>query len=186
MAGIRDQTEGVQLNEAKKRVKGGKLVAISTNKRPKSRSLSSSVVLIFKIVRTSLSSIEGAKKLWIHTICRDVLEGLKRFGVARTFGIVIGTLLMYLNMMPSASAQVLFTGAEAAVNATFGAYIDTAIITFLFGAARFLAFGGVIGLVGGAIAQGTQGRNWEPWVAAVVVVAIMVAVLEVASQLIFG
>lgn len=112
---------------------------------------------------------------------------MRRHGVWKSIGSVVGAAILFLNLDNPASAQVLFQGAETAVTSVFQPFLpSTQIIAFIFGAARFLIFAGALGLVAMAVVEARRGGSWEPWVTALASLAAAIALLQGASMMIFG
>lgn len=84
-----------------------------------------------------------------------------------------------------ASAQ-LFNSAEEQANDIFGTYIDSDIITFLFGLLRIVVWITAVGFVLFAVYQAQRGEQWQPLMQNAFIVVAAVVVVEGLSAMFFG
>ncbi|MGG6269015.1 hypothetical protein ACQ4M3_30785 [Leptolyngbya sp. AN03gr2] len=111
----------------------------------------------------------------------------RRCGGWRTLGAIIGALFfagITLSSEP-ASAQ-LFNSAEEQATTIFGAYIDSGIITFLFGLLRIVVWVTAVGFVLFAVYQAQRGEQWQPLMQNAFIVVAAVVVVEGLSAMFFG
>jgi hypothetical protein len=112
---------------------------------------------------------------------------LKQISGARAIGIGIGTLLFLLITLTSnpAFAQ-MFKQAEQEVTSIFGTYLESDIITFLFGLIRVVVWVSGVGFVFFAIYQAQRGEQWQPLAQNAFIIVAAVVLVEGLSTLFFG
>jgi hypothetical protein len=112
---------------------------------------------------------------------------LKRIFGVRVIGIGIGTLLFLLITLASnpAFAQ-MFKQAEQQVTSIFGTYLESDIITFLFGLIRVVVWISGVGFVFFAIYQAQRGEQWQPLAQNAFIIVAAVVLVEGLSTLFFG
>jgi hypothetical protein len=111
----------------------------------------------------------------------------QRLGGYRTLGLLLGTLL-FLAITANANpafAQI-FDTAEEEVDTIFGEYLDSEIITFLFGLIRVVIWVSAVGFVFFAIYQAQRGEQWQPLAQNAFIIVAAVVLVEGLSALFFG
>ena len=111
----------------------------------------------------------------------------QRLGGYRTLGLLLGTLL-FLAITANANpafAQI-FDTAEDEVDTIFGEYLDSEIITFLFGLIRVVIWVSAVGFVFFAIYQAQRGEQWQPLAQNAFIIVAAVVLVEGLSALFFG
>jgi hypothetical protein len=109
------------------------------------------------------------------------------FGGWRMLGAVAGAVFfagITLHADP-VSAQ-LFNSAEQQASSIFGQYIDSGIITFLFGLLRIVVWITSVGFVLFAVYQAQRGEQWQPLMQNAFIVVAAVVVVEGLSAMFFG
>lgn len=111
----------------------------------------------------------------------------RRCGGWRMMGAIVAALCFAGITLSSdpASAQ-LFNSAEQQANTIFGQYIDSGIITFLFGLLRIVVWITAVGFVLFAVYQAQRGEQWQPLMQNAFIVVAAVVVVEGLSALFFG
>jgi hypothetical protein len=72
------------------------------------------------------------------------------------------------------------------VTATFGEYLDTAIVVFLFGLIRVVIWVSGVGFVFFAIYQAQRGEQWQPLAQNAFIIVAAVVLVEALSNMFFG
>lgn len=111
----------------------------------------------------------------------------RRCGGWRMVGALVAALFfagITLSSEP-ASAQ-LFNSAEQQANTIFGPYINSDIITFLFGLLRIIVWVTAVGFVLFAVYQAQRGEQWQPLMQNAFIVVAAVVVVEGLSAMFFG
>lgn len=111
----------------------------------------------------------------------------QRLGGYRMLGFLLGTLL-FLAITANANpafAQI-FDTAEEEVDTIFGEYLDSEIITFLFGLIRVVIWVSAVGFVFFAIYQAQRGEQWQPLAQNAFIIVAAVVLVEGLSALFFG
>ncbi|BAU15896.1 hypothetical protein LEP3755_64620 (plasmid) [Leptolyngbya sp. NIES-3755] len=111
----------------------------------------------------------------------------RQCGGWRMFSAIVGALFFAGITLSSdpASAQ-LFNSAEEQATTIFGAYIDSGIITFLFGLLRIVVWVTAVGFVLFAVYQAQRGEQWQPLMQNAFIVVAAVVVVEGLSAMFFG
>lgn len=102
-------------------------------------------------------------------------------------GILMGTLLFVAIVVHADTAMAqLFNSAEQQATSIFGQYIDSGIITFLFGLLRIVVWVSAVGFVLFAVYQAQRGEQWQPLMQNAFIVVAAVILVEALSALFFG
>ncbi|MBW4542511.1 MAG: hypothetical protein KME43_25775 [Myxacorys chilensis ATA2-1-KO14] len=111
----------------------------------------------------------------------------RQCGGWRMFSAIVGALFFAGILIHSgpASAQ-LFNSAEQQATSIFGQYIDSGIITFLFGLLRIVVWITAVGFVLFAVYQAQRGEQWQPLMQNAFIVVAAVVVVEGLSAMFFG
>jgi hypothetical protein len=105
----------------------------------------------------------------------------------RTTGVVTGTLLFAAITTSASPVQAqIFDDAEQEVDSIFGEYLDSGIITFLFGLIRVVIWVSAVGFVFFAIYQAQRGEQWQPLAQNAFIIVAAVVLVEGLSALFFG
>lgn len=105
----------------------------------------------------------------------------------RTTGWVMGTLLFAAITTSANPVQAqIFDDAEQEVDSIFGEYLDSGIITFLFGLIRVVIWVSAVGFVFFAIYQAQRGEQWQPLAQNAFIIVAAVVLVEGLSALFFG
>jgi hypothetical protein len=104
-----------------------------------------------------------------------------------TTGVVTGTLLFAAITTSANPVQAqIFDDAEQEVDSIFGEYLDSGIITFLFGLIRVVIWVSAVGFVFFAIYQAQRGEQWQPLAQNAFIIVAAVVLVEGLSALFFG
>ncbi|PSB23143.1 hypothetical protein C7B76_01050 [filamentous cyanobacterium CCP2] len=111
----------------------------------------------------------------------------QRMGGYRTLGLLLGTFL-FLAITTNANPAIaqIFDTAEDEVDTIFGEYLDSEIITFLFGLIRVVIWVSAVGFVFFAIYQAQRGEQWQPLAQNAFIIVAAVVLVEGLSALFFG
>jgi hypothetical protein len=112
---------------------------------------------------------------------------IKRISSVRAIGIGMGMILFLIITLTSnpAFAQ-MFKQAEQQVTSIFGTYLESDIITFLFGLIRVVVWISGVGFVFFAIYQAQRGEQWQPLAQNAFIIVAAVVLVEGLSTLFFG
>lgn len=110
-----------------------------------------------------------------------------RTGGLRTIGPCLGTLLFWSIIGTAEPVQAqIFDTAEDEVDSIFGEYLESEIITFLFGLIRVVIWVSAVGFVFFAIYQAQRGEQWQPLAQNAFIIVAAVVLVEGLSALFFG
>ena len=111
----------------------------------------------------------------------------RRFGGWRMLGAIAGAFFFAgITLHADPATAQLFNSAEQQATSIFGAYIDSSIITFLFGLLRIVVWISAVGFVLFAVYQAQRGEQWQPLMQNAFIVVAAVVVVEGLSAMFFG
>jgi hypothetical protein len=111
----------------------------------------------------------------------------QRLGGWKTCGVLLGV-LFFSAIVASAdpAAAQLFDTVENEANSIFGDYLDSNIVTFLFGVLRIVIWVAAAGFVFFAVYQAQRGEQWQPLIQNAFIVVAAVVLIEGLSAFFFG
>jgi hypothetical protein len=105
----------------------------------------------------------------------------------RNIGVFIGILLfLSITIHANPAFAQIFDQAEEQVTTIFGDYLDSTIVTFLFGLIRVVIWVSGVGFVFFAIYQAQRGEQWQPLAQNAFIIVAAVVLVEALSTMFFG
>jgi hypothetical protein len=105
----------------------------------------------------------------------------------RNIGVFIGILLfLSITIHANPAFAQIFDQAEDQVTTIFGDYLDSTIVTFLFGLIRVVIWVSGVGFVFFAIYQAQRGEQWQPLAQNAFIIVAAVVLVEALSTMFFG
>ena len=103
----------------------------------------------------------------------------------KTIGILAGVLLFAGITVGADPAFAIFDKAEQQASSIFGQYVDSKIITFLFGLLRIVVWITSVGFILFAVYQAQRGEQWQPLMQNAFIVIAAIVVVEGLSAMFF-
>ncbi|KAM3099298.1 hypothetical protein ACKFKF_15200 [Phormidesmis sp. 146-12] len=123
--------------------------------------------------------------VWVPSL--TIHPWFRSFGGWRMLGAVAGAVFFAgITLHADPATAQLFNSAEQQANSIFGQYIDSGIITFLFGLLRIVVWISAVGFVLFAVYQAQRGEQWQPLMQNAFIVVAAVVVVEGLSAMFFG
>jgi hypothetical protein len=142
-----------------------------------------------------LFALEFPHLLWLMTVLglwairvSPLLTHHPLFGALggwRAIGVVAGVLLFVGISAGADPALAIFDKAEEQATSIFGEYVDSKIITFLFGLLRIVVWITAVGFILFAVYQAQRGEQWQPLMQNAFIVIAAVVVVEGLSAMFF-
>jgi hypothetical protein len=128
----------------------------------------------------------GLRYLWVVSAIASHPR-LRAIANFRSIGTFIGILLfLSITIHANPAFAQIFDQAEDQVTSIFGDYLDSTIVTFLFGLIRVVIWVSGVGFVFFAIYQAQRGEQWQPLAQNAFIIVAAVVLVEALSNMFFG